>query len=215
MWQTDHYTYPAKAGDLSRRHLKLLLKPSKRGRTDFTLRVKEQTLLLTLQSMVMVMMTSTDSSIREHKRISCNVITGFVAEWSDTTYHTYYCIGVTSLAGRNELQPPHHLILTGCDVIANVRSFIYHEHCDVITNVRSLIYHEQHRQNRWVKWIKFTTKVFWRQRGRRRKEQKSRRYNWGAVTWVGNHLRHCSLISTPSFPRCNCNRDNRARLRNP
>ena len=61
-----------KAVNLSRRHLKLLLKPSKRGRTNFTLRVKEQALLLTLQSMMimmmmMMMMTSTDSNICERK----------------------------------------------------------------------------------------------------------------------------------------------------
>jgi hypothetical protein len=58
-----------RAGNLSRRHLKLLLKPSKKGRTKFTLRVKEQALLLTLQSMMMMMMmaTSTDSSICKRK----------------------------------------------------------------------------------------------------------------------------------------------------
>jgi len=32
---------------------------------------------------------------------------------------------------------------------------------------------------------------------------------------VGSHLRHCSSISTPSSSRCNCNRGNGARLRNP
>ena len=209
--------------DLSRWHLKLRVKPSKRGRTNFTLRVRNRNNSYPfrawwwwwwwwwwrLQIPIFVNI----------KRILCNMITGFVVEWSDTTYHTYYCIGVTCLAGRNELQPPDHLIRTDCDVITSIRSFIYHEHCDVITNVRSFVYREQHRQNRCVKWMKFTTKVFWRhfnpsrQRGRR-KEQKSRRYNWGAVTRVGSHLRHCYSISTPSFPRCNCNRDNRARLRN-
>jgi hypothetical protein len=93
------------------------------------------------------------------------------------------------LAGRNDLQPPDHLIRTDCDVI---------------THVRSLVYREQHTPNSCVKWIKFTTKVFWRHfnpsrpRGRR-KERKSGHYNWGAVTRVGSHLRHCSSLSTPSF----------------
>lgn len=107
----------------------------------------------------------------------------------------------------------------GTEWATTIRSLIRTD-CEVITHVRSFVYREQHRQNSRVKWIKFATKVFWRhfnpsrQRGRRR-EEKSRRYNWGAMTWVGSHLRHCSTFSTPSFPRCSCNMDNRARLRNP